>query len=304
MIAPTMARDGMRYWRLKPDARLAPWIHCYWYVEPDPFTSSEKKEAVDRHQLLIPDGYSEIVFCLEGGFTRWRVDAPEKTAEMRASYIIGGRSHSVLTHTPGGLRLAGVKMDPRALRALVNMPLSEFRDVPVACADVACPALMNLEDEVASMGSVDRLAGVFDRFFLRKLSDEVADEPSISRLLERLLTTQGTLSIMTWARDHAVDPRTLERRFVARVGMTPKQYARIVRFKQSYRALGAQRPGDRRTYLEPYYDESHFSREFTHFLGTSPVKWMNDSARFRTTIADHLLEGEPKQGRPTATRAG
>lgn len=292
MIPPTMARDGMRYWRLKPDARLAPWVHCYWYVEPDPHTSSEKKEAVDRHQLLIPDGYSEIVFCLEGGFTRWRVDAPEKTAEMRASYIIGGRSHSVLTHTPGGLRLAGVKMDPRALRALLRTPLTEFRDATVACADVACPALMELEDEIANLTSVDRLAGVFDRFFLRKLEEEVADEESISRLLERIHATQGAQSIMAWANDHAVDPRTLERRFVARMGMAPKQYARIVRFKKSYSRLGAQRSGERRVYLESYYDESHFNREFRHFLGTSPVKWLNENARYRTTIADHLLEGE------------
>ena len=35
MIEPTMAREGMRYWRLKPDARLRPWILCYWMVEPD-----------------------------------------------------------------------------------------------------------------------------------------------------------------------------------------------------------------------------------------------------------------------------
>ena len=35
-IEPTMAREGMRYWRLKPDARLRPWILCYWMVEPDP----------------------------------------------------------------------------------------------------------------------------------------------------------------------------------------------------------------------------------------------------------------------------
>jgi len=287
-----MARDGMRYWRLKPDARLEPWIHCYWYVEPDLQSASVQKEVADRHQLLIPDGYSELVFRLEGSFMRWRVDAPEKAAEMRASYVIGGRSHSVLTHTPGGLRLAGVKMDPRALHTLLKMPLTEFRDTIVSCADVACPSLRDLEDEVANLVSVDRLAAVFDRFFLRRLTDEVAEETSIARLLERIRATHGAQSIMTWASDHSVDPRTLERRFLARMGMTPKQFARIVRFKNSYRRLGVQQPGERRTYLESYYDESHFHREFRHFLGTSPVKWMNDDARYRTTIADHLLEGE------------
>ena len=291
-VPPTMARDGMRYWRLKPDARLVPWIHCYWYVEPDPHTSWPKNEATDRHQLLIPDGFSELVFRLEGSFTRWRVDAPETSIEMRTSYVIGGRSHSVLTHTPGGLRLAGVKMDPQALRTLLKMPLTEFRDKTVACADVAGSALMDLEDEVANLTTVDRLAHVFDRFFLPRLAEDVGEEASISRLLEQIRATHGAQSIMTWASDHAVDPRTLERRFLARMGMTPKQFARIVRFKNSYRRLGAQRPGDRRTYLEAYYDESHFNREFRHFLGTSPVKWMNEDARYRTTIADHLLEGE------------
>jgi AraC-like DNA-binding protein len=286
-----MAREGMRYWRLRPDARLVPWIHCYWYVEPDPHSASGNPDA-DRHQLLIPDGHSEIVFRLDGSFTRWRVDAPERRAEMRASYVIGGRSHSVLTHTPGGLRLAGVKLDPRALRTLLNMPLTELRDTTVACSDLAWPALMDLEDEIARLTSVDQLARVCDRFFLRRMTDEVGEDPSIARLLERIRATQGAQSIMEWASDHAVDPRTLERRFLARMGMTPKQYARIVRFKRSYHRLGAHGPGDRRTYLEPYYDESHFNREFRHFLGTSPGNWLNEGARFRTTIADHLLDGE------------
>ena len=88
-----MAREGMRYWRIRPDARLMPWIHCYWYVEPDPHGRPEQVDALDRHQLLIPDGHSELVFCLEGAFTRWRVDAPGQRAQMRTSYVIGGRSH-------------------------------------------------------------------------------------------------------------------------------------------------------------------------------------------------------------------
>ena len=285
-----MAREGMRYWRIRPDARLMPWIHCYWYVEPDPHGRPEQVDALDRHQLLIPDGHSELVFCLEGAFTRWRVDAPGQRAQMRTSYVIGGRSHSVLTHTPGGLRLAGVKMDPRALHTLLKMPLTEFRDTTLACADLGSQGLLDLEDEVAGLTSVDRLASVFDRFFLRRMT--VNEEPSIARLLERIRATQGAQSIMEWARDHAVDPRTLERRFLGRMGMTPKQYARILRFKNAYHRLGVQKPGERRTYLEPYYDESHFNREFRHFLGTSPMSWLNEAARFRTTIADHLLDGE------------
>jgi AraC-like DNA-binding protein len=293
MIEPTMAREGMRYWRLAPDARLRPWILCYWMVEPDCSTRTEQSAAdADKLQLLIPDGHSELVFRFAGSFTRWSLLAPDERAQMDTSYVIGGRSESVFTESTGGLRLAGVKLDPRALRALIGMPLTEFRDNPVACDDLGVTALADLEDEVANLRTADQLVSVLDRFFLRRLTDEVSEDTPIANLLERIRATRGAQSILQWAREQRIDSRTLERRFVARMGMTPKQYARIERFKQSYRQLSSHRPGERRAHLEPYYDESHFSREFRHFVGTSPMSWLNRQAAFRTTIADHLLDGE------------
>jgi methylphosphotriester-DNA--protein-cysteine methyltransferase len=123
------------------------------------------------------------------------------------------------------------------------------------------------------------------------MSGGLREENAVSHLLERIRATRGSQSILQWAREHRVDPRTLERRFVAQMGMAPKQFARIERFKHSYHGLSTQQ-GKGRSYLEPYYDESHFNREFRHFLGMSPMNWLNHQAEFRTTIADHLLEGE------------
>jgi AraC-like DNA-binding protein len=288
-----MAREGMRYWRLKPDARLRPWILCYWMVEPfNEAAHFASASDPDKLQLLIPDGHSEIVFRFAGSFTRWNIDAPDKPAQMAASYVIGGRSKSVLTRSTGGLRLAGVKLDPRALRVLMGMPLSDLRDTTVSCADLGVTALSELEDAVANLRSVDQLASEFDQFFLRTLSDELRGGDAVSHLLERIRATRGSQSILQWARDQRVDPRTLERRFVAQMGVAPKQFARIERFKRSYYRLRTQQPGRSRTHLESYYDESHFSREFRHFLGTSPMNWLHHRAESRTTIADHLLEGE------------
>jgi len=286
-----MAREGMRYWRLKPDARLRPWILCYWMVEPAPETATAQSDPA-KLQLLIPDGHSEIVLRFAGSFTRWGIDTPAKPAQMAGSYVIGGRSKSVLTRSTGGLRLAGVKLDPRVLRTLIGMPLGEFRDGTVACADLGVPALSELEERIANLRSVDQLASAFDQFFLRRMTEGLKEENAVSRLLERIRATRGSQSILHWAREHRVDARTLERRFVAQTGMAPKQFARIERFKYSYHRLGTQESGKGRTWLEPYYDESHFNREFRHFLGMSPMTWLKHRAEGRTTIADHLLDGE------------
>ena len=285
----------MRYFRLPPDARLNPWIKCYWWVEPEQGSKSARADSPDLPDLLIPDGHSELVFRFAGAFSRWHLGEPAKRAHMRRSYVIGGRSKSVLTQSPGGLRLAGVKLDPRALRALLRRPLTDFRDNTVDCADLASPALLELEDEIANLKSVDQLPAVFDRFFLRRLTG-VEEAPAIELLLAKIRATRGAQPILKFAREHRLDVRTLERRFVACMGMTPKQFARVERFKHSYRQLSARRPGERREHLEPYYDESHFDREFRHFMGMSPMSWLNQMSDFTTVIGDHLLEGELAQG--------
>jgi AraC-like DNA-binding protein len=289
VIAPTLEGEGMRYWRLRPDARLRRWIQCYWFVEPD---SHRARAASDRPDLLIPDGHSELVFRLAGGFTRWHLGEPAAPIHMRESYIIGGRSKSVLAHSPGGLRMAGVKLDPRALRMLLRRPLAEFRDNTVTCADLGSRALLELEDAIANVRTIDQLPGVFDRFFLPRLTDEVRDHSAIPQLIERIRATRGAQSILKWAREHRLDVRTLERRFVARMGMTPKQFARVERFKQSYYELTQPRNNTKRTHIEAYYDESHFNREFQHFMGTSPKSWLKQKAGGTTAIGDHLLKGE------------
>ncbi|HYJ41536.1 MAG TPA: helix-turn-helix domain-containing protein [Steroidobacteraceae bacterium] len=286
--APTMTSEGMRYFRLRPDARLRPWIKCYWWVEPDP--SSECASAASP-DLLIPDGHSELVFRFAGEFSRWQLGESSRTL-MNKSYVLGGRSKSVLTQSPGGLRLAGVKLDPRALRALLRMPLSDLRDNTMDFADLGCPALLELEDEIANLRSVDELPGVFDRFFLRRLTGEVRDDSAIELLIERIRATRGAQPILKWAREHGLDARTLERHFVARMGMTPKQFARVERFKLSYHEMREHQSGERRVHLDGFYDASHFDREFRHFLGTSPISWLNRTPDFTTMIGDHLLEGE------------
>lgn len=289
-MQPTLSNEGMRYWRLPPDARLRQWIHCYWWVEPTG-DSSAAAMAPSPPDLLLPDGHSELVFRFAGEFERWPLETTLR-ARMRRSYVIGGRSRSVLTRSTGGLRLAGVKLDPRALRYLLGMPLTDLRDRTLELADLPGGLLLDLDDEVGNLRDASRLKETLDRFFLRKLAGDVQDDAVVHRLVETLRVTHGGQPILQWARQHGVNPRTLERRFLARMGLTPKQFARIERFKHSYPRWQSRRaalPG-RRAHLEGYYDESHFDREFWHFTGASPFAYQRDSARFSTTIADHLLD--------------
>ena len=285
----------MRYWRLKPDARLRPRVLCYFWV--DPKADSGSRGEVPRRwqpQLLLPDGYSEVVFCVSGRFERRPLGEGRHAAVMSSSYLIGGRSHSVLTRNLSDIQLAGVKLDSRFLRSIIKTPLSEFRDATLALSDLDANRLRSLEDAVLNARSPAEMKHCLDLFFLQALRNLQPEEGMTSALRNRIQLSRGTLSIMKWARAAYVDARRMERTFCADMGMTPKQYARIVRFKQSYARLmlTGRKPGELKTHLDGYYDQSHFDREFRKFLGVAPRLKREDPMLPVTTVSDHLLEGE------------
>jgi AraC-like DNA-binding protein len=266
---------------------------CYYYVEPDLEFPAAHVSPIDERQLILPDGHAEIVFALSGAFERWRIGDDAARSIMRSSYVIGGRSHSVNTRSLGPLRLAGIKLHPDALSHLTGTPLGEFRDATLSLADLDHKPLLRLESAVADARSAVEIRQVLDDVLLRELRGTIAQDPVVQDLRGHVGSTSETLTISQWLRRYQISERTLERRFVARMGITPKQYARVVRFKRGYlQFLSDTLQGSSKRYLESYYDQSHFDREFATFFGMTPAAMLSQNAAYRTAVSDHLLRSE------------
>jgi AraC-like DNA-binding protein len=290
-MRPALVSRDMRYWVMKPDARLRRHVYCYFLAHP--MTSPcGGGVAYKKEELLIPDGHSEIVFNVAGAYERGASGSPGR-AIMRHSYLIGGRSHSVLTRDLEPVTVAGVKLDPRCLHRLIGSPLTEFSDTTLSFRDLNHRALLDLEDAVASVAHCPRLvAGVLDEFFLQLLPHMPRVNGRIDALVRHIQSSRGTLSIMQWARDHRIDPRYIERTFSAMIGMTPKRYARVIRFKHAYHELVTGNVPTDAVHLDGYYDRSHFNKEFKSFIGATPTARMTAALSQATSISDVLLESE------------
>jgi len=72
-----------------------------------------------------------------------------------------------------------------------------------------------------------------------------------------------------------VSTRHLERRFKARVGMSPKHFARIARFQRVFRAVEEGGAGWVDAAAEcGYYDQAHLIRDFRDLAGEAPAHLM------------------------------
>jgi AraC-like DNA-binding protein len=289
---PTMTTVDMRYWRIAPDPRLRGVVSCYWAVDSQPI-AARIRALEPCEDLLIPDGLSEIVFnrgC--AGFDRWQLGARDRNQFMGRSYVIGGRVQSVNTRADAPLRLAGVKIDSRFLRGIIRTPLSEFRDATLSLQDLGDAQLLALEDSVGNARCVEAVIGLLDNFFLAALRDSRGSRNAVDALVERIQRDGGSTPIMGWAKQAGVDSRSLERTFCASVGMTPKQFARVIRFKRQYQTLisGSGAKKSLSASLEGFYDQSHFNREFKYFTGVAPSTKLAGRMTQGMKVADHLLQ--------------
>jgi AraC-like DNA-binding protein len=290
-MQPTMITCDMRYWRIAPDPRLRGMVSCYWAVEGQAISARIRAQE-PTEDLLIPDGLSEIVFnrgCV--GFDRWKLGARDGSQRMSGSYLIGGRSHSVNTFAEEPLQLAGVKLDARFLRSIIRTPLSEFRESTLSFADLGDSRLLALEESVGNAHRIEDVAGMFDEFFLAAMRDKQRNRDAVDALMARIQQDRGATPILQWAKLAGVDARSLERAFCANVGVAPKQYARVIRFKRHYQAL-IEHDGAKRSFsanLDGFYDQSHFNREFRHFTGVPPTTKLSGRMTQGMKVSDHLI---------------
>ncbi|KQV90665.1 AraC family transcriptional regulator [Massilia sp. Root351] len=100
--------------------------------------------------------------------------------------------------------------------------------------------------------------------------------PLVGAALDAIERSGGALRIETLADGLGVSRQHLAAQFRAKVGLTPKMYARIARFRRATGALAeAPAPDWARLALDcGYFDQSHLIHDFQEFSGSAPENFL------------------------------
>jgi len=98
---------------------------------------------------------------------------------------------------------------------------------------------------------------------------------AIHQAVNLILQNNGQLTIKKLREILNITERTFERRFVTQVGVTPKQFSKIIQFQLSLSDI-TEKDYIKLTdvvYSNGFADQSHFIRVFKAFTGTTPKKF-------------------------------
>lgn len=180
-----------------------------------------------------------------------------------------------------------VYLKPCGMHRLLGIPLNEIVDKDFDSRLMMGKEIDNLVEQLRN-AKTDQLKNDIVQLHLLKRLDFLKPCLPFDLAMFELVKKFGNLSMDYVAEQACMSLRQFERKSLERIGLSPKFYARMIRFSHAFKLkeLFPNRPWIQIAYECGYFDQMHFIRDFKSFAGFTPSGLTEsdiiNSVRFRT----------------------
>jgi len=224
--------------------RLRAHVECFWTVESD--------QAIPDYPVL-PDGCVDIVYSQQTG-----------------ARIVGTMTQAQRFDIAKGELQIGVRFRPGHALGFVATTGAETTDKLIRIQDAWGPRGGVLEQELGNAPSPDAAVAMLEAHLVDDAAPGV-----VQRLSAHIVAQNGQVRMDDLAFDAGMSARQLRRLFLEQVGLSPKHFCRVIRFRHTLARLRESRRGDWTALALDcgYYDQAHFINEFREFSGWTPGEY-------------------------------
>lgn len=180
-------------------------------------------------------------------------------------------------HVAGEIHLFNILLQPSALNRLTGIDMRLLVNEGIAARDVLGHHATRLSDAVRlALDFPGRIAAA-ERWF-GDMMERRGPEDGIDRASKLQLAAGGSMRIDSLVRHSELSARQFQRRFTTQVGLSPKLYARTVRFDRALteHQRYPKRPWTQIIHETGYFDQAHFIRECHALVHAAPSEFIGD----------------------------
>jgi len=249
--------DGEAYKTLLPSAPLNLWVQSYWQL-------NVPKGPFSYHS--VPDNCVDWIINLNS---------------FDDNFVIPPFLSSTLFHLTGPASFFGIRFRILGHNGLISIPLGDWGLVD----SVKARELLPIEvvcSVFESIGKVQRFEERCDDLSVTLLAKVKCVEVD-SRLTNFIqychknISSNFDLSDKQCA-EFGVSARQLRRLTKQHLGLLPKDFAKVLRFQNTLTAMNATQHST--VWLDNYYDQPHFIREFKCLSGLTPTQFRSLSVLY------------------------
>ena len=203
------------------------------------------------------------------------------------SIIVGPQVTRVnLELHPNHLTVA-VVFRPGGLHALLGqLPMTELFDCSIDSSLIWPTEIRELNEQLAATSNYDLMAALVEGFLVRQYARQSLSQQPFDKVIHTMVQSPQLYSIDQLADMACLSGRQFRRKFYEKMGLSPKTFARIVRFSKAFR-LKEKNP--KLDWLDVvaitgYHDFRHLVRDFKDFADATPTLLSEEESRHQLKI--------------------
>ncbi|XXX77390.1 helix-turn-helix domain-containing protein [Sorangium sp. So ce134] len=256
-----------KLFRHVPSPPVSRAVASIWYAENEP------AHALER---FLPTGEVDLIINVrDARLLRYELDSLDSPRRYVGPVVSGAHSRPYVIHTAQQASLLGVRFKLGFARDILGVPLDELGNEHVALSDIWGSVASALQDSVMNARTPEERCARVESLLAARLRDARGAHPVIAHAVRALATTHDPSPVTAVARASGLCARRFIEVFRRDVGMAPKHFCRVMRFRRALKLLRGGAGGSLAALaLEAgYCDQPHFNREFKEMSGLSPTAY-------------------------------
>jgi AraC-like DNA-binding protein len=247
-------------------------IKCFWHNRID---FGEEPASFE----VVPDGYAEIIFHFGSAC---HISYQGEWQQLPSPFLMGLLNQPALVSAKDRLEILGIRCYPWTVLDLLGLPSGkdgvQVFEHPIAQLQSPLNACMEA-------GRVEEAIAQVEQFFLKTQSG-IGTDDLLSRAGGVMREANGTLPVSEVATAAHATVRTLERKFKQSSGYTVKDVSGLMRFEQVRNQLWLNPDANIAVLAQElgYTDQSHLSREFKRYSGTTPAAFARKARKGKQAL--------------------
>ena len=245
-----------------PHRLLQPYIDRYWVWE-----------GAYELPKLLPGTGQELVFHYR---TPYGYAQNEDFVKAPYGHVISIRKVCRVLKPSGPLGFISVRFRSGAFRYFCRQPVADLVDRFTDVRDIWGISGVEASERVASVGTLAERVSLIEQFVTDCFARHAAPSAWLDHIIHEIYYHDSFVRLQDCYRQWGTSDRNLQRKFKESVGVSPKLFQRISRFQSVVKTCLLE---NRKDYLtvalrHGYYDQSHFIKDFQHFTGEAPSRFL------------------------------
>lgn len=255
-----------KYQTFDPCDDLKNYIKSYW--------TFEDKWDIDTPIIIVPSWYIDMIFHLGDDYIQ---HTNSDSFVQPKAFVIWPNTEPLILQPTWTTSIFAIRFYAYGLSWLTHISPESWQSIPLWLEHIFWKFANEIFFQISTLSITQKISYI-ESFFLKHISIWKPLDSLIVKSIHMIYQNLGVLSIDELCKNIGIWQRQLERKFKQTIGMTPKQFTKIVKVYHFWLNLRKNNKDSitKLAYKQHYYDQSHCIKDFRSLTKVTPRTLQQD----------------------------